>query len=191
MSAFDDFEREYLEANPHARSASYVPTAPAAAPVAPSEPEMTDAELAEAAAFALSDAGRRMDPHAAAAVWAERVRRAERAMAEAGEVQPAGGAQSVAVGVPVNEADWATVNALAATVSPITGRRYVDELGADGQHAREALFHARAAVLRGEPLPAELLAQVRAGIAADQAAADKAKAAKDAADLADFRERRR
>ncbi len=148
---------------------------------------VSDAELAELAA----DAQARIGIDGAAqrdAVWQARLRRAELAALQAGPTAEAPCGQTVAA-VPINEADWNTLRDLSAAVSPLSGRRYVEATDADGQRAREALFHAREAVMRGEKLDASLLAQIRANIATDQAEAARLKAKKDAEELARFRER--
>jgi hypothetical protein len=176
---------KWLEANPHARADGYKPTAPTTPALADPDP-LTGRDLAELAALA-SDP--HSDPNMRTVVWEARVAKAAREMQAQGATAPAPGGLSVAAGVQVNEADRKTLSDLAAAVSPLTGRRYVDDLGAEGQRAREALFYARAAVLAGQPLDAELLKQVRAGIARDQAEADRRKAAKDAEDLKTLRER--
>src|SRR5688572_14076069 len=134
---FEIAEASYLAEHPEARSESYVPPAPATVPTVAPEPQLTDAELAAAAAFSLTDEGRRMDPHAAAACWSERVRGAQLAEATAGPLAAAPGGLKVAAGVQINEADWKAVNDLAGTVSALTGRRYCDDLGAEGGRIRE------------------------------------------------------
>ena len=165
--------------------------APKAKPVSNDEPNATDRELSEAMAYALTPAGRSLDPAGPQTIFAEQVRRAEAAAAAAGPVAEAPCRQSVDASVQVNEADWNTLRDLSGAVSPLTNRRYVEATDADGQRAREALFHARAAVLRGEKLDATMLAEIRANIASDQAAAARLQRERDAKELAEFREKHR
>jgi hypothetical protein len=195
MSTIDDFEREYLEANPNARSASYVPSAPtrkATSMTSENDPnsDLNARDLAEAAAFALTPEGRRIDPHAAQAIWEERVRRAEREMQASGPVAPAPGAQSAEVSAPIDESAWRDLSALSRTPDPRTAQPYVLANSPEGSFLRHMLDEQRQALFRGEPVDPELLAHVRAAIAADLAAFEAEKKAQEARELAEFRKER-
>ena len=185
MSAFDDFEAEYLAANPGARADGYTPRAPT--PAAPAEPEFSGQDLAHAAPAAADPYG---EARMREVVWRARVAKMEREMAAAGQLQPAPGAQAVAAGVQPDEKAWRTLSELAAMINPLTLKPYTAATDAEGQRIREALFAARAAVMRGETIDPAMLSQIRANIATDRASADRLKAEKDARDLAEFRERR-
>jgi hypothetical protein len=79
---------------------------------------------------------------------------------------------------------------MAAECGPRTGRPYSHDLGAEDARVRELIHAARVDVFDGRPVDRALSAQVKAELAADRAAFEAEKAAKDAADLAEWRERR-
>lgn len=80
------------------------------------------------------------------------------------------------------------IEKVSRAVDPFTGRPYVHATNADGQATREAVFAGRVAVMRGETIPSAQRQEVEAWITANEKTFAEHKAAKDAADLAKFRE---
>jgi len=122
-------------------------------------------------------------------IWAARVRRAELAGAAAGP-SVEGPRLSLPAGREPNEASWQTINELAAARDPRTGRLYLQDQGISGQRVRQLIHDARADVFAGRPLNSETLAFAKAAIKADLEAYEAEIAARDAKELADFRDKR-